>query len=136
MKHIKYGLLKSAMMVMAGFTLAQQIQAQYLGVTCGYQYSPLLTGPPGSPGQYNQALYNLEGVNQYASNNPTWGVWVEQLQQAGVDFVCPNCTGSYPNTNNPPSQIAPMVAAVNVRGLTSRLKFGLFDDDAASCCAQ
>ena len=61
---------------------------------------------------------------------------MEQLQQAGVDFVCPNCTGSWPHTNNPPSQIAPMVAAVNARGLTSKLQFALFDDNAASWCAQ
>jgi hypothetical protein len=70
----------------------------------------------------------------YNPNNVVWSVWVEQLLQAGVDFVCPNRTGTWPNTNAP--SFAPMVAAVNNRGLTSQLKFALFDDNAASWTAQ
>ncbi len=118
------------------FLLASSAHAQYLGVTCGFQYSAQLTGPLTYPNQINISMFNPMGGCQYDPNNPTWSVWVEQLQQAGVDFVCPNLTGSWPHTNNPPSQFAPMVAAVNARGLTSQLKFGLFDDNAASWCAQ
>ena len=116
--------------------MAREVHAQYVGVTCGYQYSSQLTGPLTYPGQINISQFNPMGGSPYATNCPTWNVWVEQLQQAGVDFVCPNCTGSWPNTNNPPSQIAPMVAAVNARGLANVLKFGCFDDNAASWCAQ
>jgi fibronectin type 3 domain-containing protein len=112
-----------------------QARGQYVGVTCGYQYHPVLTGPL-DYSNYNLPLYTPNWPSQYDTNNPTWGVWLEQLQQAGVDFVCPNCTGSWPNTNNPPSQFAPLVAAVNARGLTSTLQFALFDDNAASWCAQ
>jgi hypothetical protein len=116
--------------------MIDRAQAQYLGVTCGYQYSSQLTGPLTYPNQLNISMFNPMGGSPYDPNCPTWATWVEQLQQAGVDFVCPNCTGSWPNTNNPPSQMAPMVAAVNARGLQNTLKFACFDDNAASWCAQ
>jgi hypothetical protein len=58
------------------------------------------------------------------------------LAQAGVDFVCPNLTGSQPNANGTPTKIAPMIAAINARGLTNQLKLAAFDDNAASWCAQ
>jgi hypothetical protein len=125
-----------------GITLAaslppiNQAYGQYLGVTCGYQYSNQLSGPPSNPSQYNISLYNPGNDSEYDPHNPTWGVWLEQLLQAGVDFVCPNLTGSYPNTLHPPSEMAPFVADVNARGLTNQLKFAIFDDNAASWCAQ
>jgi hypothetical protein len=118
------------------FALTFSMGAQYVGVTCGYQYSAQLTGPPTYPNQLNISMYNPNGGSKYDTNNQTWDTWVEQLQQAGVDFVCPNCTGSWPNTNNPPTMIAPMVAAVNRRGLASQLQFAIFDDNAASWTAQ
>ena len=87
------------------------------------------------PKSVQDILYNPQGGSQYDPNNPTWATWVEQLQLAGVDFVCPNLTGSFPQPANPPSQIAPFVAAVNNRGLANQLKFAIFDDNAASWCA-
>jgi hypothetical protein len=104
---------------------------QYLGVTCGFQYSSQLTGPLNT-NQQNVSLYNPDPNNP----NATWDSWVEQLAQAGVDFVCPNLTGSQPNTGGSPTKIAPMVAAINARGLTTTLKLAAFDDNAASWCAQ
>lgn len=106
--------------------------AQYLGVTCGFQYSSQLEGPLTYPGQQNIALYNPEPGNP----NATWDSWAEQLGQAGVDFVCPNLTGSQPNANGSPTKMAPLVAAINNRGLAGQVKFALFDDNAASWTAQ
>jgi len=108
------------------------LHAQYVGVTLGYQYSSQLEGPPSYPNQQNQSLYNPELGNP----NATWDSWAEQLGQAGVDFVCPNLTGSQPNTNSPPTKIASLVAAINNRGLTNQVKFAIFDDNAASWVAQ
>jgi phage baseplate assembly protein gpV len=104
---------------------------QFLGVTCGFQYSSQLTGPLNTA-QQNVSLYNPDPSNP----NLTWDGWVEQLAQAGVDFVCPNLTGSQPNTNGTPTKIAPMITAINARGLTNTLKLAAFDDNAASWCAQ
>ena len=105
---------------------------QYLGVTCGYQYSAQLGGPVSQPTRQNISLYNPDPNNP----NATWDDWVAQLAQAGVDFVCPNLTGSQPNTNGSPTKIAPMIAAINARGLTNQLKLAAFDDNAASWVAQ
>src|ERR1700744_5359331 len=79
---------------------------QFLGVTCGFQYSSQLTGPLNTS-QQNVSLYNPDPNNP----NLTWDGWVEQLAQAGVDFVCPNLTGSQPKTNGSPTKIAPMISA-------------------------
>src|SRR5260370_24990066 len=111
---------------------ASKASGQYVGVTCGWQYSAQLSGPPTYPTHKNISLYNPTSSNSDA----TWDSWAEQLAQAGVDFVCPNCTGSWPNTNNPPSQMAPLLTALINRGLTNQIKFAIFDDDAASWCAQ
>ncbi len=113
-------------------TFASQASAQYLGVTCGWQYSKILSGPPTYPTHHNISQYNPD------PNNPdfTWDNWSDQLIQAGVDFVCPNCTGSQPNTSSPPSKIAPLLSYIINRGAGSQLKFALFDDNAASWCAQ
>ncbi|HEX7653212.1 MAG TPA: DUF5010 domain-containing protein, partial [Verrucomicrobiae bacterium] len=106
--------------------------AQYIGVTCGWQYSAQLSGPPTYPGQCNQSLYNPDAAHP----NSTWDEWAAQLAQAGVDFVCPNLTGSQPNTGGSPTQMAPLLNALIARGLTNQIKFGLFDDNAASWVAQ
>jgi hypothetical protein len=105
---------------------------QYLGVTCGFQYSGQLAGPVTYPNQQNQSMYNPDPANP----NLTWDSWVEQMAQAGIDFVCPNLTGSQPNTNGSATKIAPMITAINARGLTNQLKLAAFDDNAASWCAQ
>src|SRR5260370_9410424 len=111
---------------------ASKASGQYVGVTCGWQYSAQLSGPPTYPTHKNISLYNPTSSNP----NATWDSWAEQLAQAGVDFVCPNLTGSQPNTGNPPSQMAPLLTALINRGLTNQIKFAIFDDDAASWCAQ
>src|SRR2546425_8161283 len=82
-------------------------QAQYVGVTCGWQYSAQLTGPLTYPNQANISLYNPDPSNR----NATWDSWAEQLAQAGVDFVCPNLTGSFANSNSPPTQMVPLLTA-------------------------
>ena len=116
------------MMVMAGLALTQQIQAQYLGVTCGYDYHNNLTGP------YtictNTPLYNPVSTDPDA----TWNEWAAELKQSGVDFVCPNLEGSQPNTNKSPALIAPFVTALNSQGNVTKL--AIFDDNATSWCAQ
>src|SRR5262249_45828199 len=108
------------------------VDAQYVGVTCGWQYSAQLTGPLTYPNQSNISLYNPDPSNP----NATWDSWAEQLAQAGVDFVCPNLTGSYANSNSPPTQMLPLLTALQNRGLTNQTKFAIWDDNAASWTAQ
>lgn len=84
------------------------------------------------PGQLNISLYNPQSSNP----NATWDNWAEQLDHAGVDYVCPNLTGSQPNTGGSPTNMAPLLAALINRGITNRIKFGIFDDNAASWTAQ
>lgn len=111
---------------------ATQGIGNYLGVTLGFQYSNQLSGPVSIPSNQNQSMYNPD------PNNPdlTWQTWAEQLGQAGVDFICPNLTGSQPNANGSPVKMAPMLTALNNLGLASKIKFAIFDDNAASWCAQ
>ena len=121
-----------------GFALmalaVNQAYCQYLGVTCGWQYSgsSQLSGPVSSPNQFNISLYNPQSSNP----NATWDNWAEQLDHAGVDYVCPNLTGSQPNTGGSPANMAPLLTALMNRGLTNRIKFAIFDDNAASWVAQ
>jgi|GEM_PF-3998473 len=115
-------------------TVAQPANALggYLGVTLGFQYSSQLTGPPSFPTHQNLSLYNPD------ANDPdaTWDSWAEQLGQAGVDFVCPNLTGTQPNPNGDPAKFKPLLTALKNRGLDGKIKFALFDDNAASWTAQ
>lgn len=127
---LKRALLLAALAVCGPFLTSST--AQYIGVTCGWQYSAQLTGPPTYPNQQNISLYNPDPSNP----NMTWDSWAEQLAQAGVDFVCPNLTGSQPHAGDPPSDMAPLVATINARGLANKIKFAAFDDNAASWCAQ
>src|SRR5687767_13050843 len=120
------GLSRLALAATTLFGVVSSANAQYLGVTCGVQYSAQLSGPVTYPNQQNISLYNPDP----ASPNATWDSWTEQMAQAGVDFVCPNLTGSQPNANGTPTKIAPLVAAINNRGLAGQIKFGLFDDNA------
>lgn len=135
-KNVGASVLVSSLITATCLVQPNLAKAQYLGVTCGFQYSSQLTGPVTYPNQFNISLYNPQGGSQYDPNNPTWDVWAEQLEQAGVDFVCPNLTGSWPHTNNPPSQMIGLLNAINRRGLGSTIKFALFDDNAASWTAQ
>src|SRR6185312_7613116 len=82
--------------------------------------------------QFNISLYNPQSSNP----NATWDNWAEQLDHAGVDYVCPNLTGSQPNTGGSPANMAPLLTALMNRGLTNRIKFAIFDDNAASWVAQ
>lgn len=71
---------RKADLFMLGFILlvsvlpADQVCAQYLGVTCGFQYSAQLTGPVTYPTNHDISLYNPDGGSQYATNCPTWRV--------------------------------------------------------------
>src|SRR6185436_9529530 len=105
-------------------------EAQRLGVTCGWSYGNDLTGPYTSAA--NNPLFNPLPGNP----NATWDDWVEELAASGVDFVCPNLRGSWPNTDQNPTNIAPLLTALANRGLTNRIKLAIFDDNAASCTAQ
>lgn len=123
---------RAAILLFLVLSIICPAQAQYLGVTCGWQYSSQLAGPLAHPDQFNISLYNPD------PNNPdaTWDDWAEQLAQAGVDFVCPNLTGSYPNAGGSPVQMAPLLTALSNRGLTNQIKFAIFDDNASSWVAQ
>ena len=105
-------------------------QAQYLGVTCGWSYGNDLTGP--YTGTANAPLFNpIAG-----QPNSTWDDWAEELAASGVDFVCPNLRGSWPNTSQNPTNIAPLLTALTNRALTNQVKLAIFDDNAASWTAQ
>jgi hypothetical protein len=122
--------LVKILVVTAVLVFATRVDAQYLGVTCGYNYSHNLDGPVKTSVSF--PLYNPQKTNP----NATWQNWVEELSAAGVDFVCPNLRGSFPNNATNPTNIAPLVEIIDKMGLTSRLKIGLFDDNAASWTAQ
>jgi Domain of unknown function (DUF5010)/DUF5010 C-terminal domain len=123
-------ILTKILVATAALTFVMSTSAQYLGVTCGFNYVHDLDGPVGP--SMNWPLYNPSKSHP----NDTWQNWVEELAASGVDFVCPNLRGSYPNNLTNPTNIAPLVDVINKMGLTSRLKIGLFDDNAASWTAQ
>jgi len=118
------------LVAMAALTVAMTAGAQYLGVTCGFNYEHDLDGPIGK--SMNFPLFNPVKTDPNAS----WQNWAEELAASGVDFVCPNLRGAHPNNLTNPTNIAPLVEIINKIGLTSRLKIGLFDDNAASWTAQ
>lgn len=102
----------------------------YIGATLGWQYSAQLEGPVTFPNQTNISLFNP----QRGYPDATWKDWAEQIHQAGLDFICPNLTGSWPNTSSSPTDMAPLVTVLKKLGNTT--KFAIFDDNAASWCAQ
>src|SRR5438128_653953 len=126
MNRINHTSLKLTILLVAALALAQQLRAQYVGATCGYSYSSDLTGA--CSGTQNTPLYNPPS----GSATDTWGTWLEQAQQAGLDFLCPNMRGSQPNTSVSPVNIAPLVSLINSRGLANQIKLGAFDDNAGS----
>ena len=110
--------------------LGASAHAQYLGVTCGWSYGNDLTGP--YTGTANAPLFNpIAG-----QPNSTWDDWAEELAASGVDFVCPNLRGSWPDTSQNPTNIAPLLTALTNRGRTNQVKLAIFDDNAASWTAQ
>ncbi len=111
-------------------TVDMENAAGFIGATCGWQYSAQIEGPLTYPNQTNISLYNPQRGNPTA----TWEDWAAQITQAGLDFICPNLTGSWPNTGSPPADMAPLVTALNNLGNVT--KFAIFDDNAASWCAQ
>lgn len=116
--------------VIATLFAASSARAQYVGVTCGWNYSNDLNGP--DTGMANTPLFNpISG-----SPNLTWNEWAEELGSAGVDFVCPNLRGSYPETSLSPVNIAPLLTALSNRGLSNRVKLAIFDDNASSWSAE
>ena len=122
--------IMAAVLVFALLSIAWPVQAQYLGVTCGFNYSNDLQGP--DTGTTNTPLYNPRSTNP----NATWDDWAEELAASGVDFVCPNLRGSQPNTSLSPTNIAPLLTALYNRGLANRIKLAIFDDNASSWTAQ
>ena len=123
--------IPAEILIMAAvLVFAMRVDAQYLGVTCGFNYSHNLDGPIQK--SMNFPLYNPQKTNP----NATWQNWAEELSAAGVDFVCPNLRGAYPKNDTNPTNIAPLVAVIDKMGLTSRLKIAAFDDNAASWTAQ
>jgi hypothetical protein len=132
----KFVLPVTTIVVTALLLIAGQAHAQYLGATCGYDYNQELTSASTSPATDNTPLYNPPSgqLDSGGMTNDTWGSWVEQMQQAGLDFICPNLKGSqYKGTS--PANIAPLVSILNSRGLSSQIKIGVFDDNAASWTA-
>ena len=99
-------------------------------MTCGWSYGNDLTGPYWDTA--NHPLFNPITGNP----NATWDDWAEELAASGVDFVCPNLRGSWPNTDQNPTNVAPFLTALANRGLTNRIKLAIFDDNAASWTAQ
>jgi hypothetical protein len=116
----------------AAFFLHQTTQAQYLGVTLGYDYNgngyDELAGPYQT--KTNTPMYNPDG----SAPNSTFNEWASELKQSGVDFVCPNLRGSRPKTDVNPTNIAPLVDALNSVGNVTKL--AIFDDNASSWVAQ
>src|SRR6266852_5700316 len=117
--------------VVAGLlTFACSLQAQYIGVTCGWNYGGELTGP--NTGTWiNTPLFNPNS----SKPNLSWSDWVEELRTSGVDFVCPNLrgqgnVGQYSATNLPP-----LLQALQTHGLSKRIKVAIFDDNASSWVA-
>jgi hypothetical protein len=99
--------LTKSLMITTALALAVSASAQYVGVTCGFNYEHDLDGPIREC--KNFPLYNPVKTNP----NATWQNWVEELAAAGVDFVCPNLRGSYPNNGTNPTNIAPLVEIIN-----------------------
>ncbi|WP_158944847.1 DUF5010 domain-containing protein [Granulicella sp. S190] len=113
-------------------TTTKPASAQYLGVTTGYSYANELTGPVVYPLSTNIALYNPTA----ATPDKTWASWVEQYNQAGIDFVAADLVGSTPNASHPPTQLSSLVTAINNASLTNSLKIAIFDDNGSSWLAQ
>ena len=108
---------------------AGSAHAQYVGVTCGWNYSNDLNGP--NTGMANTPLFNpIPG-----SPNLTWDEWADELGAAQVDYVCPNLRGSFPEIGLSPVNIAPLITALNNKGLGNRVKLAIFDDNASSWTA-
>jgi len=97
-------------------SLSTPALAQHLGVTCGWSYGNDLTGS--YTGTANKPLFNPVA----GQPNSTWDDWADQLGSSGVDFVCPNLRGSWPNTAQNPTNIAPLLTSLSNRGLTNLIK--------------
>jgi hypothetical protein len=117
-------------LILLFLSMAAGVQAQYLGTTCGYDYNNDLQGP--DTGTDNTPLFNSLSGNP----NATWDDWAEEIAASGVDYVCPNLRGSYPNTSVNPTNIAGLLLALSNRGLTNQIKLAIFDDNASSWTAQ
>ena len=101
----------------------------YIGVTDGFSNSNL-EGPYTAP---HAPLFNPV-AGQMA---PTWDDWVEEAAAAGVDYLAPDQRGSTPVSSvGDPTNMVDLVTALANRGLDSRIKIAIFDDNATSWTAQ
>src|SRR5258708_12380209 len=83
-------ILTKILVVTAALALVIPAGAQYLGVTCGFNYEHDLDGPIGKT--MNFPLYNPVKTNPNAS----WQNWAEDLPPSRVDLLCPNLPAPYP----------------------------------------
>jgi hypothetical protein len=129
-----------AVMALLGFS--RPAEAQYIGATFGFNYAccgtdgdmvgPDDVGDTGSTTIMNVPLYNTDPQNAAAS----WDTWVREAGQAGLDFLCPNLRGAYPNVDWGPAGMAPILTALNDSGFASQIKICAFDDNGSSWNAQ
>ncbi|NMO53397.1 DUF5010 domain-containing protein [Actinoplanes sp. TBRC 11911] len=105
-----------------------------LGVTFGMPQDFLHGGPYSSSGTvYNTPMFraNVNDMPAFFDN------YVEELADAGVDFVAPVLRGFTPGSVVPdgggdPRLLGELVAAIKRRGVGDRLKIAAFDDTPAS----
>ena len=85
---------------------------------------------------FANALFTRPLFNQ-PGNNPTavWDNMMEQYESSQLDFVALWLKGAG-QPEGQPAVFQAIVAAINKRGLTDRLKLMPFDDNPASWCAQ
>jgi Domain of unknown function (DUF5010)/DUF5010 C-terminal domain len=120
-----------AMSILAAATAVPEVAraSPYIGVTAGFADSDL-EGPYSLP---NVPLYNPVSGQMV----PTWDDWVEEATAAGIDYLAPDQRGYMPISNaGDPHHMVDLVAALQNRGVADRLKLAIFDDNAASWCAQ
>jgi hypothetical protein len=105
-----------------------RLHAQYIGVTCGWNYGGELVGP--NTGTWlNTPLFNPNP----SKPNLSWSDWVEELRASGVDFVCPNLRGGMSQYNS--TNLPPLLQALQEHGMSQRIKVAIFDDNASSWAA-
>jgi hypothetical protein len=113
------------------------LPAKVLGATFGFNYEGDMTGPDdgstfGATDIMNVPLYNADPKNTQAS----WDNWVGEAGQAGLDFICPNLRGAFPNADWTPAGMAPVIAALKNSGYQNQIKLCAFDDNGSSWQAQ
>jgi hypothetical protein len=114
-----------------------------VGVTFGVPGATLNGGPyqSGTNVIYNQPMFKTQPSNLDAF----WNEYVEQMLQAGVDFVAFDLRGFLPdrpppptglNTGGDPRLLSGLVKAIVSEGATDKLKIAGLDDTPASLTAE